>query len=350
LIAPRNDSHAVICLEPPKKLAMNNWDDRVDQARNADILSVARSLGATLKKTGAAEFASPCPRCGGRDRFSINVKKNVWNCRGCSKGGNAVDLLVHVLGINFRKAVEELTGEGQRSAPIHVPPAPPTAPTPQLEFQERRTQALIRAYIREFVPLTGTPGERYLAEVRKIDVDAIADVLERADAIGWHPSVYLNEPGHPLHGQKLGCIVGVMTDPVTAKPTGALSRTYLDPEGHKVGKAKTLGVPAGIIRLTPDEDVLGGLHIAEGLETALDAMARDWRPIWSTGSGNLMASFPVLDGVEALTIFADNDANGAGIIAAHEAAERWLAAGREVHVYQRETTGDLNDAYREVER
>jgi hypothetical protein len=51
-----------------------------------------------------------------------------------------------------------------------------------------------------------------------------------------------------------------MTDAVTAKPTGGISRTFLR-EGQKVGKAKGLG-PAGIVRLTPDEDVLGGLHIA----------------------------------------------------------------------------------------
>ena len=85
-------------------------------------------------------------------------------------------------------------------------------------------------------------------------MDAIRDILERTDAIGWHPEVFFNEPGHPLHGQLLGCIVGVMTDPATAAPTGAISRTYVH-EGHKIGKAKTLGSPAGIIRLSPDDEV-----------------------------------------------------------------------------------------------
>ena len=141
---------------------------------------------------------------------------------------------------------------------------------------ERRARSLARAaaYVREMGPVSGTPGERNLREIRCIDPEAIADVIEYADAIGWHPGVTFHEPGHPLHGQRLGCIIGVMTDPVTALPTGAVSRTYIDEKLHKIGKAKTLGSPAGIIRLTSDEDVLLGLHLAEGLETALSAMAK----------------------------------------------------------------------------
>ena len=87
-------------------------------------------------------------------------------------------------------------------------------------------------------------------------------------AIGWHPAVYFNEPGHALHGRKLGCIVGVMTDPITAMPTGAISRTYIH-EGQQGRQGEDARPPAGIVRLSLDEDVLERLHIAEGLETAL---------------------------------------------------------------------------------
>ena len=71
---------------------------------------------------------------------------------------------------------------------------------------------------------------------------------------------------------------------------------------------------------------------------------------WSTGSTAIMAKFPVLSGIEALTIIADHDLNGAGLRAASEAADRWQTAGRETHVFQRETPGDFNDAFREIER
>jgi hypothetical protein len=125
--------------------------------------------------------------------------------------------------------------------------------------------------VRAMVPILGTPGEVYLRDVRKIDTAALADVLSSAAVIGWDPESFFREDGHRLDQRRLGCIVAVMTDPVSAKPTGGISRTYIH-EGQKIAKAKGLG-SAGIVRLTPDEHVLGGLHLAEGLETALDMMA-----------------------------------------------------------------------------
>jgi hypothetical protein len=109
---------------------------------------------------------------------------------------------------------------------------------------------LARQIAFEMRPVLGSPGETCLRDARRINTSAIEDVLERTNAIGWHPAVYFNEPGHALHGRKLGCIIAVMTDPVTAEPTGAISRTYIH-EGRKLGKAKTLGSPAGIVRLCP---------------------------------------------------------------------------------------------------
>jgi putative DNA primase/helicase len=132
-----------------------------------------------------------------------------------------------------------------------------------------------------------------------------------------------------------------MTDAATGEPTGGISRTYIH-EGRKVAKAKGLG-PAGIVRLTPDEDVLGGLHLAEGLETALDMMARDLRPMWSCGSTSIMAKMPVVGGIECITILADHHENGAGERAALELEQRWRAAGREVLVVVPAAPGDFND-------
>jgi hypothetical protein len=41
---------------------------------------------------GKIERAGPCPVCGGRDRFSVNVRKQVFNCRGCQIGGDVIKL------------------------------------------------------------------------------------------------------------------------------------------------------------------------------------------------------------------------------------------------------------------
>lgn len=319
----------------------------VAKARDADLLTTAERLGASLKRVSTTELAGPCLVCAGRDRFSINRKQQLWHCRRCATGGaDAISLVMHVRGYNFREAVAYLTGEDV-PAPQARPRTTQAAREPAPEDNAFVAQ-LIDSIVRELIPLRASPpAERYLAEVRQIDTDAIADVLERTDAIGWHPSVLFREQGHALDGRRLGCIVAVMTDPVTAVLTGAISRTYIH-EGHKLGKARTLGKPAGIVRLSADEDVLFGLHLAEGLETALAALSIGLRPTWATGSTSLMAKFPVLSGIETLTIVTDHDTNGVGEKAAREAEARWRAAGHEVRLLRSDAPGDLNDVLRKA--
>ena len=296
-----------------------------------------------IKLVGRVDRCGPCPQCGGKDRFSINVRKQVFLCRGCDARGDVIALAQFLDGCDFREAVELLTGE-RASVPRQARDEgePPQAKIIATDDREARALMFAKQIVSEMRPILGTPGETYLRDIRRIDTEAIADVLERIDAIGWHPAVYFNEPGHALHGRKLGAIIAVMTDPVTAEPTGAISRTYIH-EGRKLGKAKTLGSPAGIIRLSEDADVLEGLHIAEGLETALAGMSIGLRPMWAAGSTALMAKFPVLSGVEALTVIVDHDANAAGERAARELEARWLDAGREVRLLRSDDYGDLND-------
>lgn len=139
--------------------------------------------------------------------------------------------------------------DDRREPPALTPSHPSAKPTTD---SAKRDLDWAARYVREMVPVARSPvAMAYLEVVRKMTGAAVrlADVLERDDEIGWHSAVYLNEPGepergippHPLHGQKLGAIIGVMTDAVTARATGAISRTYLGPDGLKVAKAKTLG-------------------------------------------------------------------------------------------------------------
>jgi hypothetical protein len=312
----------------------------VDKARGASFLAALQSLDLRLKRINAAELAGPCPRCGGTDRFSINTKLQVWNCRGCkAKGGDALSLVMHVRGLAFREAVTDLTGEDgevERQAP-----APIEAKTKPTDAEDAAREAFIRRMVektvRGLVPIIGTPGEVYLRDERKIDTSAIADVLGSTAAIDWHPDCFFQEPGHRLDSHRLGAIVAVMTDAVTGAPTVGISRTYIY-EGKKVAKAKGLG-PAGIVRLTPDEDVLAGLHIGEGLETCLAAMSIGLRPAWSLGSKGAIGKFPVLAGIECLTIFAEPDAE----TEAQECAARWHAAGRAVLFTRAFGAKDIND-------
>lgn len=73
-----------------------------------------------------------------------------------------------------------------------------------------------------------------------------------------------------------------------------------------------------------------GLGLTEGIEDALAILLCDWAPVWAATSAGAIARFPVLSGIEGLTVFADTDAPGT--TAAEVCAARWQAAGRDVRI------------------
>jgi len=124
----------------------------------------------------------------------------------------------------------------------------------------------------------------------------------------------------------------------------AISRTFLDPAGRKLDR-KFLGpVRGAAIKLDPDENVLAGLHVAEGVETALAARQLGLSPVWALGSAGAIAAFPILPGVEAQTILAENDEASARAVSV--CADRWHKADREVFINRSTIGKDLNDAIR----
>jgi DNA primase len=67
--------------------------------------------------------------------------------------------------------------------------------------------------------------------------------------------------------------------------------------------------------------------------------------VWSTIDAGNLSDWPVLNGIESLTIFADND--DAGIGAARACASRLREAGREVRIRTPLKAGhDINDIAR----
>jgi hypothetical protein len=330
-------------------------EDRLHQARSVSVLEVAERYGAKLKRSGH-ELIGPCPVCGGYDRFSIRPIENIWNCRGFS-GGNVIALAMHLSGRRFVAVMRELIGEdaGTRCQPTPEEIAAREAREAerrQAEAEERkRGEASAAKIVARLQPIAGTPGETYLRDVRKIDVShlAIRRVLEDVETLGWCERICFKQEGHELHGQRLGAIIGILTDPVAGERTGGITRTYLY-QGRKVDKAKSLGgvERLGIIRLSPDDEVLGGLHLCEGLESALSGMQMKYCPMWAAGSTTQLAKFPVLASVECLTILADNDENEASVDAASITYWRWKDAGRTVRIRQPKERGDLNDVIRRV--
>ncbi len=214
-------------------------EDELAQARAVSVLEIAEEHGAKLKKSGR-DRVGPCPVCGGVDQLRESwPSKNVWHCRGCGKAATPSTSKCISAACSFPDAVETLIGQSQSTTTSKRAPREPTPEELAAKAAERRRQQFIEAtaaqIIAGIVPVRGTLAERYLSGPRRIDVEKLGDMPRgrRRNRL-VHPAVYLKEPGHPLHGHFLPAIVAILTDPVTAAPTGGIARTYLDKDGRKL--------------------------------------------------------------------------------------------------------------------
>ena len=88
------------------------WDAWVAKARSVRIEDECSRRGIVFNgQAGKTERCGPCPKCGGDDRFAVNTKKQVFNCRGCSARGDVIAFVQFLDHSDFARAVEALTGE-----------------------------------------------------------------------------------------------------------------------------------------------------------------------------------------------------------------------------------------------
>jgi len=168
-----------------------------------------------------------------------------------------------------------------------------------------RTLGALRIWS-EAAPIAGTLAVRYLVEHRKLDTKG----LSLGHVLRWHPGIR--------------ALVALMTDPLSGEAIG-VHRTFLGADGAKIER-KMLG-RQGIVRLSPDDTISVAVGLTEGLEDGIAVLLSGWSPIWVTTSAGALAKFPVLAGIEALTLFADADS--AGMQSAEACRDRWINAGRE---------------------
>lgn len=65
--------------------------------------------------TNGGEYHSPCPGCGGKDRFIIWPAKNRYLCRQCRKTGDVIQYLRDFHGYSFQEACRKANVELKRS-------------------------------------------------------------------------------------------------------------------------------------------------------------------------------------------------------------------------------------------
>lgn len=69
-----------------------------------NIIEYLDQKGITARQKNALEWCSPCPVCGGKDRFTIWPDRGRYYCRGCNKSGDIIDLIRNVDGLSFFEA------------------------------------------------------------------------------------------------------------------------------------------------------------------------------------------------------------------------------------------------------
>lgn len=94
---------------------MRAEDPRLAQARGHDFDDLIVRLGISGLKRFGVERVGPCPGpgCGGDDRFAVNTRKGVFLCRICGAGGDQVNLVRLVRGLDFQAALDWLCGPPQ---------------------------------------------------------------------------------------------------------------------------------------------------------------------------------------------------------------------------------------------
>jgi hypothetical protein len=110
--------------------------------------------------------------------------------------------------------------------------------------------------------------------------------------------------------------------------------------GRKVDR-RMLGPAAGAAVMF-DREVTMGLTIGEGIESAISARQLGFRPTWAVGSVGAISTFPVLPGIQGLTILAEADEASRRAVKA--CGSRWHNADREVIVVRPRSGSDINDA------
>jgi hypothetical protein len=71
------------------------------------LTEILEKKGFKLTKKTAKEYSSPCPFCGGEDRFCVWPEENRAKCiRGCGWKGDDIQLLRDLDGLSFQEAAE----------------------------------------------------------------------------------------------------------------------------------------------------------------------------------------------------------------------------------------------------
>lgn len=302
------------------------WENWIAVARTRDIRDVAVEYGAHLKREGH-EWIGPCPICGGRDRFAVNPQKRIFNCRGSGEGssgaGDAINLVMHVVGCDFIEAVERITGtprpdrtrdesaeERKKRELRHAALAAEYAKREAeeraaLEAKAARDEASIAEVIKRAVPIWGTHAEAYLRETRRLTPPRhlVGDLRFVQNLDYWgagdngsnEPVLLASVPALiAIIRDALGEVIGISQtyldplEPTKWRPTGSPRNSPKKIRGKKQGGMIRLGRPAETIAIAEGwENALAWYQLGLGPEEVMLAAAVDLGNLAGRATGQI---------------------------------------------------------------
>jgi hypothetical protein len=303
-------------------------DPRLAEAKARPISEIVNLLDLHGLKRMGHEMVGPCPDCGGTDRFGVNLRKGLFQCRVCGIKGDGLALVMAVRHLDFRAALTWLCGDAEISPAERAErlakarEAHARAEAKAAKFRADSIAAA-RSIWREGLSPEGTAVEAYLKR-RSIDISAIGGFPA---GIRFHPALrYTAGEGRERRVIHTGpAMLAAIQDPLGT--FSGVHRTWLDLTQAK-GKARILDASTG--QVCDAKKVLGSkkggairltgsfqstvMVCGEGLETTWSAMASAAQPdaaFWclvdlgnmsgrqQSGPGLRHAGMPDLDDVEA---------------------------------------------------
>lgn len=265
---------------------MKTSDVRLLSAKEISLDVIADLLAIPSLVRAGRELTGPCPECGGRDRFSINTAKGVFQCRRCDAKGDGIELVRWMRKCTLPEALTWLCGDRpeisaeERAARRRKADA--RKAETEREEQARRRQAIAQArrIWSQGVSAEDSPVRGYL-ERRGFSRALLPDMPR---CLRYHPDLpYMVQEGREWIEAHRGPAMLALVQQPDGSGT-AVHRTWIDraqPNGkaliqHK-GEAqkvkKSWGSKKGAaIRLQTPAVPWRTLVMAEGIETTLTAL------------------------------------------------------------------------------